>query len=298
MDNLNNKVVVITGASSGIGFGIAKQCAKEGARIMLAAQNEDKLEKAAKELQEMGADVSWQKTNVEKDEDWAALVAKTLEKYGQIDYLFSNAGISFNKSLFSAKPEEWQWIFNVNFWAQLKAIGAVLPVMMAQETGGRIVFTGSFGCVASPITMVPYSCTKAATMALAEGLQNELNAMQVDKIKVSLIMPAYVSSNIQHNQSSRPDYCKDVESNSNEMDKMVWEKIATDLESGEWGTISADLAGERIIDQVKRGHFYVYTHRNFVKAIVTDRSYRMMMDKSPFDPVSFMGEYYGRKVNE
>lgn len=295
MASLANKVVVVTGGSTGIGFGIAEQCAKEGAKIILAAQNVDKLEKAVKQLEPTGAEVSFQKVNVAEADDWAALVKSVMEKYGRIDYLFSNAGISFNKTLLTVKPEEWEWIFNVNFWSHVKGIHAVLPVMMAQEDGGHIVFTTSFASFAAPATMVPYACTKSASLSLAEGLRNEMELLQMDKIKVSVVMPAYVATNIQHNEASRPDYCKDVESNANDIDKFVWQKIATDLSEGVGGTVSVQTAGERIIDQVKRGYFYIYTHRNFAKACLADKTYRMLMDKPQFDPSTFMSEYYARK---
>lgn len=105
-------------------------------------------------------------------------------------------------------------------------------------------------------------------------------------------------ANIQHNMDSRPETCRNIEETSTDLDKFAWEKIDTDLKVADWGTITPAVAADRIIDQVKRGHFYIYTHRNLVKGMVEDKAHRMLTDRAQFDPSNFMAEYYMRKNDE
>lgn len=299
MESMENKSVIITGGSKGIGKGIALQCAKEGAKILIAALNEGPLKAATEEIKAAGGTIDWIVADTSKPEDWARIVEKAKDLYGTIDYVFSNAGISFNKTIFSARPEEWEWIMNVNFMGHLNCLQATLPVFMEQENGGHYVFTASFASFASPATMVPYACSKAATMALAEGLQNELNTMGIDKIKLSIVMPAFVASDIQHNEASQPESVRSLEDNSNEMDKAVWAYIDQNLAAGDTnGTISIETAGQRIVDQVKRGLFYVYTHKGFVKSLAVEKMSRMILDQPPLDPSPSMSSYYERYPKE
>lgn len=293
----SQKTAIITGAANGIGLGIARQCAKEGMRLMLADIVPEKLEQAAQELAAAGAEVAYKVTDVTCDEDWKELVSRTKAEYGGIDFLYSNAGVSFNKTVATATAAEWDWIFQVNFWSHLKAYQAIAPVMSEQESGGHIIFTGSFACFASPATMVPYACTKSALLSLAEGLTHEMALIGNDKVKLSVVMPAYVSTSIQFNEAARPDTVKNLEETSNPLDRAVWSRIAENIREPSTvnGTISADLAAERIIDQVKRGYFYIYTHRNYTKALAYEKTSSMLMDRPPVNPGTFMAEYYQRK---
>jgi NAD(P)-dependent dehydrogenase (short-subunit alcohol dehydrogenase family) len=294
------KVAIVTGAASGIGLGITQQCAQEGMRIMLADLDLPGLEREGKGLAASGAQVSWCRTDVTSENDWTELIEKTLQQYGQIDCLFSNAGISFNKTLATTTEAEWKWIFDVNFWSHVKAFKAILPTMLAQETGGHITITASFAAFVAPATMVPYACTKSAVLSLAEGMRHELDMTGQGKIKLSVVMPAYVVSNIQHNEAARPTDCRKLEATSNEIDRAVWAKITEDIKAPNIynGAISGEVAGERILDQMKRGCFYIYTHRNFVKALAYEKTGRMLQDKPPVEPGSFMAEHYARKFND
>ncbi|MEL7563314.1 MAG: SDR family NAD(P)-dependent oxidoreductase [Dehalobacterium sp.] len=297
MSTFNGKIAIVTGGASGIGLGIVKRCLKEGMEVVIADIHKEALEKVANELTISGKHVLTEAVDVTKEEDWSRLVQNTLGKYGKIDFLFSNAGISFNKMIASASKEEWKWIFDVNFWSQLKAIHTVLPVMKKQESGGHIVFTASYASFVSPPTMVPYACTKSALLSLAEGLRVELDMVGESKIKLSVVMPAYVVSNIQYNEHARPEECKKFEDTCTEIDKAVWSKIANDIKepNRQFGAISADLAAERILDQVKRGFFYIYTHRNYTKTLAYEKTNRMLLDKPIVNIAVFNREYYGRK---
>jgi len=298
--NYEGKVALVTGAASGIGLGIAKQCVKEGMKVMLADINASEVEKETAQLSESGATVACQQADVTCDADWSALVAKTLETFGQIDLFFNNAGISFNKLLSSCTPNDWSWIFDVNFWGQMKGTQAVLPVMINQESGGHIVHTASFGAYVSPVTMVPYSCSKAAILAFAEGLANELALGGLAKIRISVVMPAFVVTNIQEGESYRQSKYANVEDKRTDIDNFVWLKIKEAIAAPNPlnGAISAETAGEAILDQMKRGFFYIHTHADFSKAIAAEKWSRMVNDGPPVEPSSFMDAFYTGKFKQ
>lgn len=297
MKDYSDKVAIVTGGASGIGLGIAKQCIKEGMRIMLTDLNLPELEAVGKELVASGAKIAWMKTDVTSEDDWNALVKKTMEQYGQIDFLFSNAGVSFNKTFATTTDAEWNWIFDVNFWSHIKAFRAVLPIMQGQESGGHITLTASFAAFVAPATMIPYACTKSALLSLGEGLRHELDLFGQQKIRISVVMPAFVVTNIQYNEAVRPAACRDLEKTSNEIDRAVWSQIVESIkEPSELnGAISIELAGKRILDQMKRDFFYIYTHRNYAKALAYEKTSRMLQDDPPVDPSPFMADYYERK---
>lgn len=294
------KVALVTGAASGIGLGIAKQCVKQGLKVMLADNNAPGLERETAQLAEGGATVACHRIDVTSDADWSALVARTLEVFGRIDLFFNNAGVSFNKLLSSCTPNDWAWIFDVNFWGQLKGSQAVLPVMIGQESGGHIAHTASFGAYVSPATMVPYSCTKAAVLAYAEGLANELAVGGLTKIRVSVVMPAYVVTNIQEGENYRQARYANPEDTSTGLDKFVWLKIkeAIAAPNPAIGAISAESAGDIILDQMKQGFFYIHTHADFTKAIAAEKWSRMVNDGQPVEPSSFMTAFYTERSKQ
>ena len=128
MRDLRNKVIVITGASSGIGYGVAEEFAKEGMRLTIAARNIDKLNEMIPHLKELGAvDVLAVKTDVTKEEDCKNLIDKTVERFGGIDILVNNAGISMRAMFKDLHLDVIRNLMNVNFWGTVYCTKYALP---------------------------------------------------------------------------------------------------------------------------------------------------------------------------
>ena len=135
MQSVQNKVVVITGASSGLGEATARHLAAQGAKVVLGARRAERLEKLVADIQAAGGQALAAATDVSKRDEVAHLVQQGLEKFGRVDVLINNAGIMPMAALSKLKVDEWDAMINVNIKGVLYGIAAVLPSMQAQQSG-------------------------------------------------------------------------------------------------------------------------------------------------------------------
>ncbi|MDG0810341.1 SDR family oxidoreductase [Cohnella rhizosphaerae] len=172
MENIQSKVVIVTGASSGIGEATAKMLAGYGAKMVLAARREDKLKQLADEIKQAGGEAHFQKTDVTSREDLQTLAQLAVDTYGRVDVLVNNAGIMPVSRLNELRVDEWDRMIDVNIKGVLYAIAAVLPIMKTQKSGHVINVSSVAGHVMSPASAV-YGATKFAVRAISEGLRQE-----------------------------------------------------------------------------------------------------------------------------
>jgi len=190
MPGLNNKVVLITGASSGIGEGTARQLAANGARVVLGARRTDKLKEIAVDIEKAGGAVRFRSLDVTDAKDMEAFVAFAETEFGQIDVLVNNAGVMPLSPLNALKTDEWNWMIDVNIRGVLHGIAAVLPRMEAQGHGQIINVSSIGGFVVQPTAAV-YAATKFAVRAISEGLRKES-----DKVRCTCVYPGVVTSEL------------------------------------------------------------------------------------------------------
>ena len=169
MQNIENKVVVVTGASSGIGEETAKVLARNGAKIVLSARREDRLQALATEI---GDNAVYLKSDVTKAEDMAALVALAKEKFGKVDVLFANAGIMPAGNMSELKVRDWMGMVDINIKGVLNAMAAVLPEFTAQKSGHIIVTSSRAGTMSVPGNAV-YCGTKHFVRAMLDSFHSE-----------------------------------------------------------------------------------------------------------------------------
>jgi NADP-dependent 3-hydroxy acid dehydrogenase YdfG len=190
MPGLNNKVVLITGASSGIGEGTARQLAANGARVVLGARRTNKLKEIAVDIEKAGGAVRLRSLDVTDAKDMEAFVAFAETEFGQIDVLVNNAGVMPLSPLNALKTDEWNWMIDVNIRGVLHGIAAVLPRMEAQGHGQIINVSSIGGFVVQPTAAV-YAATKFAVRAISEGLRKES-----DKVRCTCVYPGVVTSEL------------------------------------------------------------------------------------------------------
>ena len=190
MPGLNNKVVLITGASSGIGEGTARQLAANGARVVLGARRTDKLKEIAADIEKAGGAVRFRSLDVTDAKDMGAFVDFAETEFGQIDVLVNNAGVMPLSPLNALKTDEWNWMIDVNIRGVLHGIAAVLPRMEAQGHGQIINVSSIGGFVVQPTAAV-YAATKFAVRAISEGLRKES-----DKVRCTCVYPGVVTSEL------------------------------------------------------------------------------------------------------
>lgn len=185
------KVVIVTGASSGIGEATAREFAKEGAKVVLAARRVDRLEALAKEIAAVGggAEALVVQADLSKLEDIQSLITKTLEKFGRIDVLVNNAGFGRLDWLENLDPvKDIQSQFDVNVLGVIQTTRQALPVMIKQRSGHIINMCSMAGLVATP-TYTIYAACKHAVHGFSEALRREVKPWGID---VSMIYPGGV----------------------------------------------------------------------------------------------------------
>jgi short-subunit dehydrogenase len=188
----NNKVVIITGASSGIGAAVARRLARDGMRLTLAARRLEKLQQVAAEVQSLGGEALIVQTDVRNHDDLQRMVKATLEKWGRIDVLINNAGLGHDKILLRAKPERIRDEIHINLIAVIECAQLVLPVMLRQKSGHIINVASIAGLVATPGGTV-YGASKFGVNGFSDALRREL---QGSRISVSAFCPGFTPSEI------------------------------------------------------------------------------------------------------
>lgn len=181
--DLSNKVVMIMGASSGIGAATSRLLAQDGAKLTLAARRLDRLDQIKAEFPQ--ADILTVKADVTKFDDVQAVFKQTVEHFGRVDVLYNNAGIMPTAPLVEGRRDEWQNMLQINIMGVLNGIAAVLPYM-AEHKQGHIITTDSVaGHVVSPDSAV-YTGTKFAVRAIMDGLRME---QAQNNIKTTIVSP-------------------------------------------------------------------------------------------------------------
>lgn len=192
MTPINEKIVLITGASSGIGEATARVLGKAGAKLVIGARRTDRLEALAKEIRAEGGTVEVQALDVMKRESVEAFAAFAKDKFGRIDVIVNNAGIMPLSPVAALKVDEWDRMIDVNIKGVLYGIAAVLPGMNAQGSG-QIINISSIGGLQVWPTCAVYSATKYAVRAISDGLRQENT-----KLRVTCIYPGVVESELAH----------------------------------------------------------------------------------------------------
>ncbi|WP_165251307.1 SDR family oxidoreductase [Paludisphaera soli] len=190
-EKVEEKVVVVTGASSGIGEAVARTLAKEGARVVLAARRVDRLEKIVAEIREAGGQALAHAVDVTKPEDFQALVDATVAHFGGVDVLVNNAGVMPLSPLAAGKVDEWRQMVSVNVMGVLHGISAVYPRFREQGRGHLVNVSSVAGHVVFPGATV-YCATKFAVRAISEGFRQESGP----NIRSTIICPGAVESEL------------------------------------------------------------------------------------------------------
>ncbi|WP_127903666.1 SDR family oxidoreductase [Solirhodobacter olei] len=193
MDNkIKDKVVVITGASSGMGEATARGLAARGAKVALGARRRDRLDALVGEIRASGGEAVAVTTDVTSLDDVQKLVDTARETFGRVDVIFNNAGLMPLSPLESLRIDEWNQMIDVNLKGTLYGIAAALPVFKAQKSGHVINVSSVYGHV-SVANGAVYCATKHAVRSLSEAFRQEV---QQDNIRVTVISPGAVDTEL------------------------------------------------------------------------------------------------------
>jgi NADP-dependent 3-hydroxy acid dehydrogenase YdfG len=198
MSGTKDKIVVITGASSGIGEATALLLAERGAKVVLGARGSDRLEALANRIAAAGGEAVYAPTDVKKRGDLSNLVGLAIERYGKLDVLVNNAGVAPISLLDELRVEDWEEMIDVNLKGVLYGIAAALPVFRRQGFGHFVNVISTAGIQITP-TMVVYAATKNSVRTITEGLRLEAG----DKLRVTGISPGFVNTNLADSMTNR-----------------------------------------------------------------------------------------------
>lgn len=196
-NNISDKVVVITGASSGLGESTARYLAARGAKVVLAARRTERLENIVGEIRAAGGHAIAVTTDVTVQQQVQALADAAIAEFGRIDVMVNNSGLMAIAPMEQGRTDEWDRMIDINIKGVLYGIAAVLPQMQKQASGQIINIASVAGIkVFSPGGTV-YSGTKFAVRAISEGLRHEVGG----SIRVTVISPGAVDSELKHGSS-------------------------------------------------------------------------------------------------
>jgi len=204
-NNIKEKVIVITGASSGLGEAAARHLANEGALVVLGARRKDRIEELANQINSAGGRAIAQVTDVTKAEEVKALVENAVQTFGRIDVLINNAGVMPVSPIDRYKIDEWDLMIDVNIKGVLYGIAAALPHMKEQKAGHIINLSSVAGHKVWNGSAV-YSATKSAVRVLSEGLRQEVTPYN---IRTTIISPGALSTEL-HNTITEPDVAQGI----------------------------------------------------------------------------------------
>ena len=185
---LQGKVAIITGAANGMGAAEARLFAKEGAKVVATDLNEEKLNEVVANVKAAGGEITGIKQNVASEEEWKAVVAKTVELYGKVDVLVNNAGVAMSKNFATMEMDEWNWVMDINLNGCVLGMKYAIPEMQ-KVGGGSVINISSIGGIVGMAGSSPYTAAKGALRSLSKSAAVEYGK---DKIRVNSVHPGII----------------------------------------------------------------------------------------------------------
>ncbi len=262
MKEFKEKVAVITGASSGIGFGIAERCAQEGMKVVLAGINLENLHKAEKALGHLDSELFSVQTDVSKREDIERLAEQVISKFGAVHLLVNNAGFGAGLSVWESSWDDWDWVMGVNLWGVIYGIKVFAPIMLEQGEPGHIVNTASIAGLLPQHPSAPCQVTKHAVIALTENLHYSLIQKKA-QIRASVLCPGYVKTRIMEADRNRPKESENAPVELGPEQAAVLQYLKDKVDTG----ISPQEVAEVLFRAIKEDQLYVGTHPDLVPRV-------------------------------
>jgi NAD(P)-dependent dehydrogenase (short-subunit alcohol dehydrogenase family) len=280
MREFKSKVAVITGAASGIGYGIAERCAREGMRIVLADIERGALTKAERNIKATGAEVLAVRTDVSKSKDVEALSQKTLDAFGAVHLLFNNAGVGPGWTTWGSSLADWQWILGVNLWGVIYGVHFFVPIMLKQDTECHIVNTASVGGLLAIAGTAPYAVSKHGVVALSETLYREL-VLGGYKVGVSVLCPGLIKTNIVECSRNRPGELQNKPGEGMDTPDSGIQAARHRTKQGvEKGMPPPQLA-EIVFDAIRENKFYVLPNADLFRPMIRARLEDIAQERNP-----------------
>jgi NAD(P)-dependent dehydrogenase (short-subunit alcohol dehydrogenase family) len=289
MKNFKGRTAVITGAASGFGLESARIGAGLGMNIVMADVQQDALEKAAAEIEALGAPVLAFRLDVAKAAEVEALGAATAERFGAPHFVFNNAGVGAGGLIWETTLQDWEWVVGVNLMGVAHGIRVFTPMMLEaakKDPGyeGHIVNTASMAGLLNPPCSSVYNATKAAVIAISETLYHDLRLVS-DQISASVLCPFFVPTGIVQSDRNRP---AELSSGAKPTKSQIIGRAMTEKAVSS-GKLSAAQVAQFVFDAVARDQFYIYSHPKSLGSVQV-RLEDLMTPRNPSDPFAHKPE--------
>ncbi len=264
-----DRVAVVTGAASGIGRALAETFAREGSSVVVADLEAETAEAVAAGIRDAGGDAIAVAVDVSDAAAVEQLAATTVERFGHVDVVCNNAGVSTFNLFRDQTLDDWKWVVGVNLWGVVHGIQTFVPIMREQGTPGHVVNTASIGGLLTGTAFIgPYCATKAAVVSISETLVQEM-AVDQTPIGVSVLCPSSVDTKVMESERNRPT------SFGVEERTELAESVRLMIREGFTGPtgMTPDQVAGRVLEAVRGGEFWIITHDDLfptVEARVTE----------------------------
>jgi len=281
MKTFQGRTAVITGAGSGFGLEASRIAAREGMNVVMADVQADALERAAQEIESLGAAVLPVRLDVSKAAEVEAMAEATLRRFGAPHLVFNNAGVGAGGLIWEQSAAEWEWVLGVNLMGVAHGVRVFTPMMLAAAEAdpgyeGHIVNTASMAGLLSPPNMGVYNVSKHAVVALSETLYQDL-ALVTDQVTASVLCPFFVPTGIHQSHRNRPADIAAKPTRSQLIAQAMSEKAVTS------GKVTAAEVAQKMFDAVRDRCFYIYSHPQALKSVQV-RLEDVVQGRNPTDP--------------
>ncbi len=281
MKEFRDRVAVITGGASGIGFATAERLAAEGMKLAIGDVEPNALESAACKLEAAGAQVLAVHTDVSRAADVERLAQKTLERFGGVHVVFNNAGVAVTGEAWENSLGDWEWVLGVNLWGAIHGIRTFVPILLRQNEPAHVVNTASMAGLTSNPGMAVYNVTKHAVVTLTETLHGDL-ALRGAKVKASVLCPGFINTRIMDSARNRQsDSRRDPPTPEA---SALGASIELALREGVKQGFAPSVVAQRVFEAIRDERFYVFAAQPEIFAAVEQRLDEVRAQKNPVTP--------------
>ena len=282
MKTYAGRTAVITGAGSGFGLEASRIAARRGMNVVMADVQQDALDRAAVEIEGLGAKVLPFRVDVAKAAEVEALGAATVARFGAPSLVFNNAGVGAGGLIWENTLADWEWVIGVNLMGVAHGVRVFTPLMLAaagQDAAyeGHIVNTASMAGLINAPNMGIYNVSKHAVVALSETLYQDLRLV-TDQISASVLCPFFVPTGITQSQRNRPGELAASEPTKSQLIGQAMSNRAVGR-----GKLTAAEVAQFVFDAVDEDRFYIYSHPHALSSVQT-RLEDIVQARNPTDP--------------
>jgi NAD(P)-dependent dehydrogenase (short-subunit alcohol dehydrogenase family) len=283
MKTFEGRTAVITGAASGLGLEASRIAARLGMNIVMADVQQDALDRAAGEIESLGASVLPYRLDVSKAAEVEAMGAATKQRFGAPHFVFNNAGVAWGGLIWEHTHKDWEWVIGVNLMGVAHGVRVFTPMMLdaaSRDPGyeGHITNTASMAGMVNMPNMGAYNVSKHGVVSLSETLYQDL-CLVTDQIRASVLCPYFVSTDIHRSHRNRP---AELQDNAKPTKSQLVAQALSDKAIGS-GKVSAAQVAQYVFDAVRDSRFYVWSHPHALSSVQT-RLDDVVQSRNPSNP--------------